>query len=161
MDSLRELALLNDMLPLLDGCSQGMSARCITFFKLQASLEFACNIPGIGRATTVGLAVDIWVLVLVTNVKTKVVDDITSVLDNIGTLGHVPHSGVAAKVLKGRHVVWVGSSRQTGKDALLGEEEGSSADRHDGTLPGRIFLLDLGKLGDKVKWLSLGLDYSI
>jgi hypothetical protein len=102
-----------------------------------------CYVPGCRRATSltsIGLAADVWALVFA-EIESKVVDDIASVLDHIGAFLEVHSSSIAADVLKGSEKVGVGSGREARKDTLLTKEEGTCADREDGTLAGRVTLL--------------------
>ena len=70
------------------------------------------DVPSIGWASisTIGLATDVWVLVLVSEVEAEVVDDVSSILDHISSFLEVTLSSMAAEVLKLGHVIWVGGS---------------------------------------------------
>lgn len=85
--------------------------------------------PSIGGSSAVGPgAPDVGVLVLVTELKAQVVDDVTCVLHNIGALAKISLDGNAANVLKGDDVVGVGGGREPGQDSLLSEQKRSGTD---------------------------------
>lgn len=116
-----------------------------------------CYVPGCRRATSltsIGLAADVWALVLA-EIESKVVDDVASVLNHVGTFLKVHGSSIAANVLKGGEKVGVGSGREAREDTLLAKEEGTCADREDGTLAGRVTLLKLREVGDEREGLEL------
>jgi hypothetical protein len=116
-------------------------------------------LPGIGGSSSrVGLATNVGILILVAEVESKVVDDVSSVIDDIGSLLEVSSSSIAAEVLELGKVVGVGSGREAREDALLGEEERSSADGQNGALAGRVLLLKLGEVGDEASRLGLLLE---
>lgn len=102
-------------------------------------------------------ATDVWVLILVAKIKTQVVDDVSGILDNVGSLIQLFLGSLAAEVLERDDPIGMGGSRQSGQDALLGEEQRSSANRQEGTFAGGIFLLDLAVSGNQAKGLSIGL----
>lgn len=52
----------------------------------------------------------------------------------------------------------MGGGRETGEDALLGKEEGAGANGEEGSLAGRVILLELGEGSDERKGLIAGLD---
>ena len=117
------------------------------------------GIPGIRRAPArIGLAADVGVLVLVTNVEPQVVYDISGVLNHVGALAEVTDSSLAAQVLELDDVVRVGCRRETGEDALVGEHEGAGADGQQGALARGVSLLELGKGVDELEGLGLLLD---
>lgn len=45
--------------------------------------------------------------------------------------------------------------REAGENALLGQEKSTSADGEDGSLAGRVPLLELGEVGDEAEGLEL------
>lgn len=117
------------------------------------------NVPGCrGTASGVGLATDVWVLVLVADIKAEVVDNITGVFYDVGTLSEVLGSSITAQVLKLGQIVRVGSGRETREDVLLGEEERTGTDGEDGSLASWIFLLELREVGDQTERLQLLVD---
>ena len=114
------------------------------------------HLPSVGgSASSVGLAADIRVLVLVAEVKAKVVDHVSGVLNDVGTLSEVAGGSLAAEDLKLGHVVGVGRGRQAREDILAGKEERACADREDCTLAGRVLFLKLGKVVDETERLGL------
>lgn len=114
-------------------------------------------VPGIHRRSTssIGLATDVGVLVLVVEVETEVVDNISSVFNDIGTFLEVLGSGITADVLKSGHSVGVGGSGEARQDALLAKEERASADGEDGSLASRVALLELREVGDETEGFGL------
>lgn len=112
------------------------------------------DLPSIrGATTSIRLAANIWVFILFTEIKAEIVDDITSVFNDIGALRHVSGGGVAADILKLGQVVRMGSGGKAGENVLPGKEESSGADGEEGTLAGRVLLLELGPVVDEPKWL--------
>lgn len=108
-----------------------------------------------GSASRVGLAADVWVLVLVAEVEAEVVDDVASVLYDVGTLSEVLGGSVAAKVLKLGEVVGVSGRREAREDVLLGEEQGTCAHREDSPLTSGVLLLQLREVGNETKGFEL------
>lgn len=148
MDSRRDMDPLKDMLPLLRELISTKSFDVI--FKLSS--------PSVGGPTAsvgIGLAADVGVLVLVTEVESEVVDDVACVLDHVGALLEVARSSITAQILEASQVVGVGSRRETREDALLRQEERTGADRQDGTLAGGVLLLQLGEVADESEGLVL------
>jgi hypothetical protein len=89
--------------------------------------------PSIGGSPAIGPgASDVGVLVLVTELKAQVVDDVACVLHNIGALTKVSLNSHTANVLELDDVVGVCSGRESSQDSLLSEQEGSSADGKEG-----------------------------
>ena len=116
-------------------------------------------LPGIGGSSSrVGLATNVGILILVAEVESKVVDDVSGVFDDIGSLLEVSSSGLAAEDLELGQVVGVGSGREAREDAFLGEEERSGADGQNGALASRVLLLKLGEVGDEASRLGLLLE---
>ncbi len=76
-----------------------------------------------GSASSIGLATNVWVLVLIAEVEAEVVDNIAGVLENISAFLKVASSGIAALVLKLGHEVGVAGGRKAREDALAGKEE--------------------------------------
>ena len=119
-------------------------------------------VPGVGWASaSVRLAADVRVLVLVADIESKVVHNVSGIFDDVGSLLHITDCGVAAEVLEGSHVVGVGGGGQARENSELGEEEGSGADGQKGTLSGRVVLLELGKCSDDGHGLGLALQNAI
>lgn len=109
-------------------------------------VEACCQLlPRIGRASSVGLATNVWVLVLVSEVEAQVVHHISDVLNDVGTLVEIASSSAAAENLELGDIVWVGSGGKASKDALVGEEMGAAADRQEGPLADGVLLLQLGE----------------
>lgn len=104
---------------------------------------------------SIRLAADVWVLVLVSNVETEIVDDVSGVLNDIGSLLQVAGGSITAEVLECGKVVGVGGSGQAREDALLGQEKGASANREDSSLSGGVSLLEIGKGRDQAKGLGV------
>lgn len=73
------------------------------------------------------------VLILITELKAQVVDDVADVLNNVGALRQVALGSLAADVFETDDGVRVGGGRKTRQDTLLGKEKGARADRHQGT----------------------------
>lgn len=120
-------------------------------------LERHASLSGCRRATSltsIRLAADVWALVFA-EIESKVVDDVASVLNHIGAFLKVHSRSIAADVLKGGEKVGVGSGRQAREDTLLAKEEGTCADRENGTLAGRVTLLKLREVGDEREGLEL------
>lgn len=111
-----------------------------------------------GAASVVGLATDIRVLVFVSEIEAKVVDDISGILNNVGALLKVAGSSLAAENLKLGHVVDVCSGGEAGKDTLAGKEEGAGADGEDSALTAGVLLLEFGKVVDEAEGLGLLLE---
>lgn len=68
---------------------------------------------------------------------------------------------MAAEVLELGHMVGVGGRRKARKDTKFGQEDGSSADRKQGTFVGGVRLLKLRVGSDEGHGLSLGLQVGI
>lgn len=68
---------------------------------------------------------------------------------------------MTAEVLKLGHVVGVGGRSKTRKDTEFGQEDRSGADGEQGTLVGRVSLLDLSVGGNERHGLGLGLQAGI
>lgn len=113
------------------------------------------NLPGGRSATSIRLAADVRVLILIAEVEAEVVDDVPSVFDDVGPLVGAARGGLAAEVLEPGEVVGVGGGRQPGEDALMGEEVGPGADGQEGPLAGRVLLLELGERADEAEGLRL------
>lgn len=119
-------------------------------------------VPGCRRSasgTGIGLATDVWVLVLIPEVESEVIDNVASIFDDIGTFLEVLGSGITADVFESGQVVGVGSGGKARQDALLGKEERTGANRHDGSLTSRVPLLKLREIGDETERLSLLLQH--
>lgn len=113
-------------------------------------VEACCRLlPGIGRASSVGLATDVWVLVLISEVEAQVVHHISDVLNDVGTLVEIASSSAAAENLELGDIVWMGSGGKASKDALVGKEVRAAADRQEGPLADGVFLLQLGEGGNE------------
>jgi hypothetical protein len=113
-------------------------------------------IPGDrGSASSIRLASNIRALILVISVESEVVDNVASVLDDVGTLSQVAGGGLTAEALKLGNVVGVGGRRKARQDVLLGKEEGASADGEHGSLSGGVLLLELRKVVDDAERLKL------
>lgn len=90
--------------------------------------------PSIGGSSAVGPgASDVGVLVLVAELETQVVHDVSCVLHNIGALTKVSLDGQTTDVLERYDVIGVGSGREAGEDSLLSEQERSGADGKEST----------------------------
>lgn len=111
-----------------------------------------------GSASSVGLATNIWVLVLVAEVEAEVVDYVAGVFDDVRSLLEVAGGSVAAQVLKLGHEVGVGGGGETREKTLAGEVEGTARDGQDGTLTARVLLLELGKVVDEAERLGVSLE---
>jgi hypothetical protein len=116
-------------------------------------------VPGIGGTTTsVRLASDVRVLVLVPEVEAEVVDYVSGIFYNVGAFGEVSSSCFAAEVFESCHVIDVRGGREARQDAFLCKEECTGADRKDGSLASGILLLKLCEIGDETERLELLLD---
>jgi hypothetical protein len=114
------------------------------------------DIPGVGGALpSVRLAANVWILVLIAQVKAEIVNNISSILDDVGPLLQLSLGSVAAQDLKFGHMIRVGCGRQPGENARLGEEEGSGANGEQGPLAGGIILLNLCEGIDEGQRLGL------
>ena len=59
------------------------------------------DIPGVGGASSrIGLAADIGILVLVSEVEAEIIDNVAGVLDDVGTLLEVSSGSLTAQNLK-------------------------------------------------------------
>jgi len=102
----------------------------------------ACDhIPGVGRPPGIRPAADVGVLILIAELESQVVDDVADILHNISALTEITDSCLAAQILELDDVVGVGCGRETGQNALLGQQEGPSADRKQCALPAWVRLL--------------------
>lgn len=120
---------------------------------------FGGDIPSVrGASPSVLLASNVWVLVLITEVKAEVVDDVALVFDNVGALLKVEGSSFTAEVLKCSKVVGVGGGRQAGEDTLLGKEEGTGADGEESALTSGVLLLEFCVCADEGEGLIAILD---
>lgn len=64
------------------------------------------HVPSIrGSATGVGLAADVGVLILISELEAEVVDNVASIVNDISSLSEVAGSGLAAKDLELGNVV--------------------------------------------------------
>lgn len=111
-----------------------------------------------GSASSIGLATNVWVLILIADVEAKVVDDVAGVLKHIGALLEVASSSIAALVLELGHVVGVAGGRKARENAFAGKEEGAPGDGQDSSLSAGITLLELGKVVDETERLGIGLE---
>lgn len=68
---------------------------------------------------------------------------------------------MAAEILELGHIVRVGGRRKTRQDTKFGQEDGSGADREQGTLASGIGLLDLRVGSNEGHGLGLGLQDDI
>lgn len=138
------------------------SHRCTANDRLAAcvgALEGHASLSGIRRSSSsVGLATDVGVIILLTKIESEVVDNVSGVFYDVGTFLEVLCSGITAHVLKCSKVVGVGGRRETRENTLLGKEEGTGADGQNGSLTGGVTLLELREVGDEAQRLKLLLD---
>lgn len=125
-----------------------------------ALLPRIATLASIGWSTGIRLAAHIWVLLQITKVETKVVDNI-SLLHYIAALGKISLASLRADLFEFSIEVGMSRGRQSIEDALLSEEEAASADGQEGTLLLGELLLEVRPSLDETERLGLVLDDGI
>jgi hypothetical protein len=111
-----------------------------------ALLERKAALASVAGTTTcvrVGTSADVGAVFFFVDVEAKIVHDV-ALLHDVEALGHVAMGYTLVHVLHLDHVVGVGSDVQSRKDACLGHEKRSGADRHESSLSHGVLGLDIG-----------------
>ena len=122
-------------------------------------------LPGVAAlsgvaGTAVPTSTDVWVLIFVAEIKTRVVNHV-AFFHHIGALRHVALLNVGQEVLKFEVVIRVSSGALASEDTDVGEQESSGADGEECALAGGVLLLKVGKGLDDGEGAALVLDDSI
>ena len=111
--------------------------------------------PSVGRAPVLGLAADVRVLVLVSELEAQVVHHVADVFHDVSVFTPIPDDRVATEDLEGGDKVGVGGGSEATEDAQLGQEVGPGADRQQRALAAGVVLLQLRIGCDEVERLGL------
>lgn len=88
---------------------------------------------------------DIRIFVLIAELETQVVDNVSDVLNDVSALGQVTLNSLTAQLLEANDVFGMGSGGKARQDALLSEEQRPAGNGHDGA-PEKLLFSDFPKV---------------